>query len=180
MSGKVYTADQQYIRKQQGKAAILEKLGHEDFGLQPYDIARKAGTLQMPQTTRSREDFFEALERLEDEAIIRDYANRPLVVNPDNYNAHTTNSVKSRMHRTELLEAMASTLSEPDEVWLNGKELDNMVFIRYFDGKTIVSVGNISNGKMNLATWFELVNQPNVVNRYRSGLLVLAKNKTLL
>lgn len=178
MSGEVYTADQQYIRKQPGKAAaILEKLGHEDFGLQPYDIARKAGTLQMPQTTRSREDFFEALERLENEAVIRDYANRPLVVNPDSYNTHTTNTVKSRMHRTELLEAMASTLSEPDEVWLNGRELDNMVFIRYFDGKTIVSVGNISGGKMNLATWFELVNQPNVVNRYRSGLLVLAKNK---
>ena len=180
-AGEVFTADQQYIRKHPGQAsARIEKLGHADFGLMSYSQAKKAGTQPVPETVKTGREFFDALERVDGVPMIRDYAKRPLRVDPDNFESHTTDTVKNRQHRTEYLEAMSEALADPDETWLNGKELDNMVFVKYYQDKTIIAIGKIRNGRVELQTWFDLTEKASIIDRYRSGLLILSKNKTLL
>ena len=174
MSGKVYTSDQQYIRKQQGKAAILEKLGHEDFGLQPYAIASKTGTTSLPETKRKAAEHFDSLEELlVGEKVIRDYAKRPLAVDSDNFINHTSNQSKSMEQWTAYLQAIAETISRPNETWITGKKLDQIIYFRYYGEKTIITIKNIKNGKLELQTWFDLADDNKaLVEKYRKGLLI--------
>jgi SPP1 gp7 family putative phage head morphogenesis protein len=176
-TGEVFTANQQYTRKFPGKASkTLDKLGASDFGLPSYSNAKKAATATAPEYTDDAQSFFEAQKAVDGEATLRDYNNRPLLLDEDNFDFHTTGK---KADRVQYLEAMNDTLKSPDEVWLNGYKggtLDNLVYVKYYKDMTMIVVANVNNSNVTeVSTWFPLTEDKTVISRIRRGLLVMSK-----
>ena len=71
---------------------------------------------------------------------------------------------------------MRETLKKPDEIWLNHNNLDQMIYFKYFEDKTIITVVKLDNLIPSVKTWFALTdtNKKNIEN-YRHGLLLFKK-----
>ena len=175
-AGEVFTANQQYARKFPGKSSKkLQGLTPQDWGLQAYSNAKKAGEVSAPIYDGDAKAFYEALKEAQGVKVVQDYHNRPLRALKANFEAHTTDQVKKRAHRAALLNSMAEALKEPDEVWLNGEKLENLIYIKYYKDKTIVARGIVGTNKLELISWFDLTEKKSVLDRIRKGLLVLKK-----
>lgn len=171
--GQIFTANQQYIHKLPNMASkLLNKLGASAFKLLQYSQAKKAAMQNMPPFKGTATAFYKELEVIDSNAILRDYNKRPLTIEKKNFVRHT---IEKKQDRTELLSAMQETLLKPDEVWLNGKELEDIVYIKYYKDQTIISVGDIRNGKLKLSTWFTLKESQKVITKFRRGLLLFGK-----
>lgn len=176
-TGEVFTANQQYTRKFPGKASkTLDNLGAADFGLPSYSNAKKAATAEAPEFTGNAESFFEAQKAVGGEATLRDYNNRPLLLDEDNFDLHTTGKKEDRV---QYLEAMKDTLKSPDEVWLNGYKggtLDNLVYVKYYKDMTMIVVAAVNNTNVTeVNSWFSLAEKQVVIDRIRRGLLIMSK-----
>jgi len=171
-TGEVFTANQQYVHKFPGKASkMINTLKPADWGLDSYSNAKKQATEATKTYEGTAAEFFDQLESLNDLRVIKDYHKRPLQVKEGNFKRHT----KGRAERVRLLEALGQTLTAPHEVWLNGAELGEMVYISYFLDKTITVRASIKNGTMELLTWYELTEKRTILNKHRNGLLVYKK-----
>lgn len=142
--GEVFTANQQYIDSMKFAYNQLNKLGAADFGLLKYAQAKALASQQAP-IDDTIIDINEAL----------DYANRKL---------KTPNGVNA---------AVLEALQLPDEVWLQFADVNNLIYIKYYAGKTWVSIGTLNDLELNLNTWFEL--SDDAVLQYRKGLLMYNK-----
>lgn len=174
VTGEVFTANQQYIRKFEGKAAkMLNDLGPADFGLKQYSQAKKVATEAMPVFDGTASQFLKDLAGADGNAQISDYNKRPLELEPKNFDFHTTGKKESRV---ALLTAMQETIEKPDEVWLSGDKLEDLTYIKYYTDKTIVVVAEVKNGKVTeVSTWFDLAEVKLAIERVRHGLLILGK-----
>lgn len=174
-SGEVFTANQQYIRKFKGKASKrLNSLGPSDFGLESSSKAKKSDAIPA-QYEGDAMDFYNQLEELEGKRIVRDYNNRPLYVNQRNFDRHTRDDRKRRAHRAIWVHAMKEALEKPDEVWLNGSLLDDMLYLKYFEDMALVVRGKIGLSGLELISWFELAEKKSVIESIRRGLLIFKK-----
>jgi SPP1 gp7 family putative phage head morphogenesis protein len=172
-SGEVFTAAQRYAGKFPGKAGKkLDGLRFHDFGLKSYSRARKVATDEVRPFEGSAREFYDALEEFEGQKVVRDYHKRPLKVDPKNFARHST---ERKAYRSAYIDAMQETLKSPDEVWMSGSKMDNVVYLKYYKGKTIIVVGNIRNGRLELKSWFDLAERKDVIKKYRKGLLVVRK-----
>lgn len=174
MTGQIYAANQMYTTKQPGMAAkLLNALRWSDYELQSYSQARKVATSQLPTYNGSASDWIIAREILEERPVIRDYSNRPLIIDPKSYVVHTTGRRESR---TALLHGLEQAVLAADEVWIRfsgrGSQKGEISYIKYYEDKTIVVIGQISKGKILLNTWFPLKESSKVINKYRAGVLV--------
>lgn len=170
---EVFLANQQYVNKFPGKASKeLNNLGFSDFELQSFSNAKKVATQDISLYNGTADDFYKKLEDLDTIKVIRDYNKRPLLVDKTNFIKHTSNAAKKREKRTELLEVMQKALLQPDEVWLQGYDMSNVTYIKYFNDATIIGIGKITNGRMELKTWFTLAVKRNVITKYRRGMLI--------
>lgn len=166
-SGEIFTANQQYVYKQPGKAAsLLNSLTPADYGLPSYSKAKKVAKSVLPTYDGKPGAFYNVLSVVDGNAVVRDYNSRPLALQP-------TDKVKE----VTQLKAMNDTISQPDEVWINGtqggKELDNLIYIRYYQDKTMVVVGDIQNGNASaVKSWFTLTERKQVIDQYRRGILI--------
>ena len=97
--------------------------------------------------------------------MVRDYSKRPITVDKTTVNEKNTT----------LLAGMQDSLKTPDEVWLNGKELEQIIYVKYYKDRTIITVGTISKGKLRLSNWKTLKEVKAEINNYRRGLLVYSK-----
>lgn len=175
-SGEVFTVNQQYVRKFAGKASKdLNALKFHDYGLESYSQARKVGILKRPDYQGDAKAFYDSLDDTQKGKALRDYNNRPLSINEKNFTRHSIDDRKRRAHRTSYLQAMREALKQPDEVWLNGKQLDNLVYVKYYKGETMIAIGNIKNGHTELKSWFVLADKKATIAEYRRGLLVYKK-----
>ncbi len=171
--GQIFTANQQYIHKLPTMASsLLNSLGAADFNLLQYSNIKNAATAKMPITNTLATDFYKKLELFNSNPVVRDYNKRPLIVDQKNFNRHTVGKKKDRI---KLLAAMQEALNTPDEVWLNGKELEDIVYIKIYNDKTVITIGDISKGKLKLSTWFTLRESKKVITKFRRGLLVFSK-----
>ena len=150
---------------------MINTLKPADWGLDSYSNAKKQATEATKTYEGTAAEFFDQLESLNDLRVIKDYHKRPLQVKEGNFKRHT----KGRAERVRLLEALGQTLTAPHEVWLNGAELGEMVYISYFLDKTITVRASIKNGTMELLTWYELTEKRTILNKHRNGLLVYKK-----
>lgn len=175
-AGEVFTANQQYVNKFPGKAAkLLNNLKAADWNLKSYSQAKKAATAEAKVYEGTASEFYEQLEELENNRILRDYNKRPLIVEKKNYDRHTSDGKKRRAHRVQLLNVLEQSLISPDEVWINQEKLDNINYIKYYQDEAYLVNGTIKNGALNVITWFKLEEKKVVIDNYRRGLLVYRK-----
>jgi len=171
--GEIFTANQQYVYKQPGKAAsLLNSLMPADFGLDSYAKAKKGASAALPRYEGKAGAFYNELEINSSSQgtggvpIIRDYNNRPLTI-------QATDMAKE----VAQLKAMQETLSQPDEVWINGapgsKDLNNLIYIKYYQDKTMVVVGDIQKSNATaLKSWFTMTEKKQFIEQYRRGILI--------
>jgi phage gp29-like protein len=158
--GEVFTANQQYVNKFPGEASkLLNQLGAADFGLLSYAKMKEAATEELPAFNGKTGAFFKDLEIIGTNPVLRDYKNRPLELDPKN------------TEDPKLLNAMKQAISKPDEVWLNGKELDQLVFVKYYKDQTLVTTASVANNQSRLLKWMVIEDS---IEMFRKGLLIQA------
>lgn len=170
-TAEVFSANQQYINTFKGKASkLLNSLGASDYNLPSYSNLKNKPSGSIPTSKVKADEFYEKLEVLDGKRIARDYNNRPIEFDKKSYDEHTTGKKESRV---EYLGAMDEALKKPDEVWINGDDLDQINYIKYYDDGAVVVASNIIKNKFNrIKTWFPLKELKNVIERYRKGLLI--------
>jgi SPP1 gp7 family putative phage head morphogenesis protein len=160
-TGEVFSTNQQYINTFKGNAsATLNGLNAASYDLPQYSTAKGNATALMPEYKGTPQGFFK------DGTVLKDYNGRTLLdADQDLTSANTP-----------LLTALQQTLAKPDEVWVNGAKLDQLVYIKYYNDKTMVAVASIgSDNTLQLGDWFTLTETKAEINKYRSGLLVFNK-----
>lgn len=170
-TAEIFTANQHYITKQPGKAVkLLNDLNPADYGLRSYSQAKAVATNEAPVFKGDPATFYKSLELSQNKAVVRDYNNRPLALEPENFHRHTTGK---KAERAPLLDAAKETLKNPDEVWIKGDYLNDIVYIKYYTDKTIIVLGEIKHSKVaEVSTWFSLHEIKDVIGKYRRGILV--------
>ena len=168
--GVAFTSNQQYISSFSDEPGItLQKLGPEDYGLKVYDEAKMSASSSAPSFDGKLEDFIKDLEVLDGKSVIRDYKNRPLLLSSE--------FLKQADDATSDLLAVIQTYKTPDEVWINnqtGKELEDLVAIKYFKDKTLVTLTKIINGTASkVYKW--LTADESAIQQIRKGLLIYSK-----
>lgn len=175
-SGQVFTANQQYVRKFKGKASKqLNALGPADFDLPSYSNAKKAGVYPAPPYEGTAAEFYDSLKEHQGTKALFDYNSRPLAVQKGNFDRHSQDGSKKRAHRTEWLTAMNQALNAPDEVWVNGSSLEEIVYVKYYEDRTMVVRGRIGVQGISLVSWFDLAETRLAIDKVRRGLLVFKK-----
>ncbi len=167
-AGQVFLANQQYTNKFPGKAAkLLNKLKASDWGLKQYSQAKKAATEEVVDYAETATNFVADLEKVGGDPVLRDYNNRPLFVDPKTLNKKGANS--------NLFNGLKEALKNPNEVWLNQSDLSNVLYMKYYKGKTIVAKVKLINGKMEILKNYELAENAKEINSVRRGLLIYKK-----
>ena len=71
---------------------------------------------------------------------------------------------------------MAETIKYPDEIWMNGDKLEDIIYIKYYNDKAIIVVGDSQkNLASEVSTWFPLSEVKKVIKKFRRGLLIYSK-----
>lgn len=168
---QVFTENQMYVKKFPGKASKgISNLTAPDYNLPSINSGTKAAYGAVAKYNGEAEAWFNAQEQQLGDLILKDYNKRHLVMTSESFKTHTTGNKASRV---PYLDAMKETLQNPAEVWLNGKMLDNVIMISYYTDEVLVVVCRIENGTVNkVKTWFPLNMSKEVINKYRSGLLI--------
>ena len=181
-TAEVFTRNQMYIQKFPEKASkLVGDLYYNDYGLDSFSKRLGAADTDIPLYTGNAKDWYQSHQTLED------YKGRKVTLPEKVFTKHT--SGKYTEVRVPLLESLADALRNPDEIWINdyikGKEFRNMNFIKYYRGKVINVVCDVTDSKVyQVATWFEIEQNPQLKEggrksrridprwRYRRGLLI--------
>jgi hypothetical protein len=168
---QVFTSNQMYMKKFPGKASKgLTDLLAPDYGLKSISTEMKTALNAVSKYEGEAQAWWNAQDKQVGDLILKDYNNRHLVMTAESFKAHTTGS---KAAQAAYLDALKQTLTEPAEVWINGKKLDNVVLIKYYTDEILVVVCQIENGTVNkVKTWFPLNLTKSEINQYRSGLLI--------
>jgi SPP1 gp7 family putative phage head morphogenesis protein len=170
-TGEIFTANQQYVTKQPGMAAkLINQLQAADYGMKQYSQARKSATENVPVYTDDASSFYKSLEIVEGKAVVRDYHKRPLEVDVENFERHTTGT---KADRIKYLMALKKAMEKPDEVWINGEQLEDIIYLKYYQDKTMVVVGDVRKSNASaVSSWFTLHEKKEVIKKYRRGILI--------
>lgn len=181
-TAEVFTRNQMYIRQFPDKASkLVGDLYYNDYGLDSFGKKLGAATAEAPLFDGDAGDWFT------NHRSIKDYKGREVELTEKVFTRHT--SGKYTKTRVPLLDCIPEILSNPDEIWINDyvkpKDFRNMNFIKFYAGKAINVVCDVSDAKVyRIATWFEI--EPNARTadktkksrridprwRYRRGLLI--------
>tara|TARA_Y100000114_G_scaffold157297_1_gene189224 strand:- start:11845 stop:13050 length:1206 start_codon:yes stop_codon:yes gene_type:complete len=161
--GEVFTAEQQYPKVLTEAYKKFNALNHENYKLATAEDLSSKAKEEAPTYEGTEEEFYAGLDLINDRRVIEDYNQRQ---------HHVSSMSKVRLALTLALE---QALQSPDEVWLNAAELadqpNRLVYIRYFNGSTLVAVGTLKGKVRKLNKWFSLKNAADV-EAYRKGLLI--------
>jgi SPP1 gp7 family putative phage head morphogenesis protein len=167
--GEIFTANQMYINKFPNLSfKDLNSLLPVNYGLKQYSQAKKAGTEALSDYNGSFDDFVKGLEMFNEKPILRDYSKRPLIVDKPQFKTQA-----QKKHQLVLLQALKETLENPNEAWVNGKDLERLVYIKYYQTQTMLVLANQNGGALQINTWLILKEVKDVIDLYRRGLLLL-------
>src|SRR5690606_35596766 len=111
--------------------------------------AKKVATANAPLYEGDAQEWYNALE----EKAVRDYHNRPLAMEQKSFTRH----INKKDNRTQHLRAMEQALKEPDEVWINGPDLNDLVYVKYYQDITMIVIADIRKSTASeVSTWFPL------------------------
>lgn len=179
--GIVFDANQMYIRKfPDNAAAYMDKIKPDKWGL---DNSIKKLQQQAAEVSKkyegSAEDFWrENRQKIDGKEylVLEDYNGRKWRMNKDDFDNHTTNTVKKRAFRTEYLNNIFEVAKNPDEVWLGqdksnkqqkDMELSNYNLIKYYKDTILAVSFKLEKSEMKLKTWYVLKDA-----KKRRGLLI--------
>ena len=184
--GIVFDANQMYIRKfPDNAAAYMDKIKPDKWGL---DNSIKKLQQQATEVSKkyegTAEEFWNANKKIIDGKeylVLEDYNGRKWRMNKDDFDNHTTNTVKKRAFRTEYLNNIFEVAKNPDEVWLGqeykdrNKQIDdyyltNYSMIKFYRDTTLIVNCKLENNVMTFKTWYQLKDK-----RKRSGILIKKK-----
>ncbi len=179
--GIVFDANQMYIRKfPDNAAAYMDKIKPDKWGLE--NSIKKCQQQAQTSTTKyegTTEEFWLANKQLIDGKeylVLEDYNGRKWRMNKDDFDNHTTNTVKKRAFRTEYLNNIFEVAKNPDEVWLGqdnsnmqlkDMKLSNYNLIKYYKNTTLVVSVKLENEQCVFKTWYLLKDK-----NKRRGLLI--------
>lgn len=196
-TAEIFTANQQYINKFPTKGgAFLDSLTAPKWGLETVPKLVKAAPTNAPTTEQTAKVIWD--EHAKKEVIkLQIFNNRQVTLSKASFDAHT--GVK-KDNRIVYWEAMKQTLKSPDELWLNNenkidraiykkwiaggkvdndiaKQLnyDNFNAIKYYKDHVIVVNYKITDGKLQLRTWYSMAMKKLVWDKRRRGLYIKQK-----
>jgi len=161
--GQVFTDEQQYTSLSASKASeLMNSFNHSNYKLPAYSQAKEAAVADMPTYDQQVDDFFSNLQQIRDQKILRDGYNRP----------HAISRATAESIDSSYLAAMQQTIQAPAEVWLQGKQLNELVYISYYKDTSLAVVSTIRNGKLELQRVIDLSELQGSDELYRRGLLI--------
>ncbi len=168
---QVFTSNQMYLKKFPNQAAKhLNNLTYKDWALQSTAKLKQAAGAVITKYSGTAEAWKEAAEKIAGDIRMNDYNNRGVILTERNFKAHTTGK---KAERVKYLNAMRDSLRNPDEIWLNGSKLDDMVIISYHKDEVMIVLCKIENGTVNhVKTWFPMHMRKEIIDKYRRGLLI--------
>ena len=180
----VFNANQMYVKKFPNKATkLMDKVTPDDWGLKhSYKQLVRDATKKINWYEGKAADWWNLHKKVvESEEVlpIEDFSNRTWHMDKKSFDEHTTDTKKKRAFRTKYLDTINEVMKEPDEVWLNkdpdmdqteDNELNQWLYVKYYEGVAIVCVCKLQNQQMNFKTWYELHD-----DKVRKGLLIYRK-----
>ncbi len=179
--GIVFDANQMYIRKfPDNAAAYMDKIKPDKWGLD--NSIKKLQQQAQTSTTKyegTAEEFWNANKVSIDGKeylVLEDYNGRKWRMDKDDFDKHTSNTVKKRAFRTEYLNNIFEVAKNPDEVWLGqdnsnmqlkDMKLSNYNLIKYYKNTTLVVSVKLENEQCVFKTWYLLKDK-----NKRRGLLI--------
>lgn len=181
-TAEVFTRNQMYIQKFPDKASkLVGDLYYNDYGLESFGKKLSTADQVAPLFSGDVSQWYD------DHRWIDDYKGRKVELGEKVFFRHT--SGKYTKARVPLLDCIPDVLSNPDEIWINdyvkGGEFRNMNFIKFYEGKAVNVVCDVTDGKTyRIATWFEITPNAKIAEktkksrridprwRYRRGLLI--------
>lgn len=170
--GVVFTKDQMYQHRIPGETNTkINALEPKDYNLPAADFAPQQATEPMPSFANTISNWLDSLEVIRNVKILRDWQKRPITIDVTNFNK----TVASKTNKGKLITALQDALKNPDEVWINGKDLNDMVYVKYYKGDTFIAIGKVNAGNIVLDNWFKVENAKEALAMYRKGLLMMSK-----
>jgi SPP1 gp7 family putative phage head morphogenesis protein len=85
-----------------------------------------------------------------------DYLNRKMVLTESNFKIHTSGKyVKAAENRHQLFGKVDEILKNPDEIYLHITTKEQIRYIKFYEGKSIVVDTEINKDSFELKTWYE-------------------------
>ena len=199
-TAEVFTKTQQYINKFPEKGGkFLDDLTAQKWGQETVPALIKKAPAEMPVTKLTAAEIWDKYAK--DEVIkLQLFNERNVTLTKRNFIAHTT---AKKDNRTLYFDAMREALQNPDELWLNnehrvdrsvfrrwivgGKKddklakrlnYDNFNAIKYYNDGAVVVNYRITNGQLEVKTWYSLQMKKHVWDRHRRGLFIKQKKSS--
>lgn len=198
-TAEVFTQTQQYINKFPQKGGkFLDDLTAQKWGLETVPKLKDRATADAPVTEQTAKEVWS--DHSKDGNIkLNLFNNRKVTLTKENFDVHTT---AKKDDRTIYFDALKETLQAPDELWLNNeKKIDRSVFrkwiigdkkdtsiakklnydnfnaIKFYKDEAIVANYRITNGELELRTWYRLYPKKKVWDKIRRGLFIKQKKE---
>lgn len=203
-TAEVFTKTQQYINKfpQQG-GRFLDDLTAQKWGQDTVPKLMEKASDNIPKTELTADEIWDKhveTSQVASQIKLPLFNNRQVTLTKKNFGAHTT---AKKDDRSVYFDALKETLANPDELWLNNerpierttfrkwiiggkkddklaKQLnyDNFNAIKYYNDGVIVANYRISNGTLELKTWYRMAEKKSVSDKIRRGLLIKQKKSS--
>ena len=151
-SPELFTKNQMYLKKFPGMASKqLNDVNYHTYGLDSYEAARKKATSAIQKYNNTLEAFLKGLPKDNELNYFTDYNGRKVIFDAKDWLAGHKGKEAAR---ALYLLSMQETLAIPDEVWLNGDNLNQFVFLKYYTDEVMAVIAQIENESYRIKTWF--------------------------
>jgi len=176
---ELFTANQMYLKKFPGMAVKkLQDVNYQTYKLGSYEQVRAKATRDIQKYNNTLEAFMKGLPKDNGLNYFTDYNGRKVIVDTGGWLAgHKGKEAARAIYMLSLQE----TIALPDEVWLNGDNLNQFVFFKYYKNEVMAAIVEVKNGEMKLTTWFPVsetsgstvkARQKKHKYKYRWGMLI--------
>ena len=149
---ELFTKNQMYLEKFPGMAVKkLEDINYHTYGLDSYEAARKKATSATHKYNDTLDAFLKGLPKDNGLNYFTDYNGRKVIFDTKDWLAGHKGKEAAR---ALYLISMQETLALPDEVWLNGDQLNQYVFLKYYTDEVMAVIAQIENESYQIKTWF--------------------------
>lgn len=199
-TAEIFTKTQQYINKFPQKGGkFLDDLTAQKWKLDTVPKLMEKAAENVPKTEKTAQEIWDNHAK-DNEIKLQLFNDRRVTISRKNFDAHTTGK---KDDRSVYFEALKETLEKPDELWLNNeRKIDRITFrkwiignkkddklakqlnynnfsaIKYYKDEAIVANYRITDGVLELKTWYRLAPKKSVWDKHRRGLYIKQKKSS--
>lgn len=175
---QVFTKEQFYADTK-GMSKKINDMTFDKYDLESYDKFKQSlKSIQLDKTITEDNvsELFKSTGKTKGNKKFmgfEDYFERKLILPEEVFKRHTKGHyIKEERH--QLFAHIKDVMNKPDEVWLsreNNKNNQTLRYIKYYNNKAIVVLGEMNNTSLEIKTWFEMKEE----SKTRNGLLIKRK-----